>query len=98
MEGRKYILGLLWFAFAVAAWAFVGKYLAPDACLDFGGSFDYSAWSCSNIENKPYIAVQVFRVPGFWLASSSFVVALIVTVVSSPTKRSNRSRRSGAPV
>jgi hypothetical protein len=98
MEVRKYILGLLWLAFAFAAWSFLGNYLAPDACLDSGGSFDYSAWSCSHSDNKTYTNVPAFWVPGFWLAASSFVIAVFVTVSLSPTKRSNRSRRSGAPV
>ena len=72
---------VLWLVAVFAFWSYLRNYFAPEACLDFGGSFDYTAWECSHSENKPYIYTPFFRVPGFQPALLSSGIAVLVTVV-----------------
>src|SRR5262245_8915902 len=44
-----------WLIAAVSAWYFLAQWLAPDGCLDSGGSFDYETWQCSFEVNPPYV-------------------------------------------
>jgi len=90
------ILVLVWLAFAVVAWSFVGSYLAPDACLDQGGSFNYSSWACSHSENSAFVSVPIFKVPGFWPAFIGFCVAVAVSFLPGPTSRSRNDARETA--
>jgi hypothetical protein len=50
----------------VAGWCFLGVWLAPDGCLDLGGSFDYVAWQCSHTQNFTYINVPAYELVSFW--------------------------------
>ncbi|CAD5377904.1 hypothetical protein OF001_U250001 [Pseudomonas sp. OF001] len=59
--------GLIFLPSLVAFWYFLGQAFAPDACLDHGGSFDYSAWQCSYTENHPYIATPFYSLLSFWV-------------------------------
>lgn len=67
-------------------WAYMGNYLMPDRCLDAGGSFDYSMWQCSLLENMPYKDVAFYRVPGFAFAFGSILVLIAVVTGLRHTK------------
>lgn len=64
-----------WSVALFSLWYFLGAWLAPDVCLDAGGSFDYAKWECNDSVNI-YINVTVFELPAFWL----FVTCLIGAV------------------
>ena len=53
---------------------FVRTWLAPDACLDFGGSFNYERWECNNEVNQ-YVDVGVYELKSFWLLLGMFIGA-----------------------
>lgn len=79
-ERSMYLLVLIsWSAAVYAAFAFVGTYLAPDSCLDAGGSFNYAAWECSRESNHQYLAVAITQVPGFWIMAASVSAALLIS-------------------
>lgn len=72
---RKIFVLAIW---ALVSWPiryFLGALWAPDLCLDQGGSFDYRLWQCSQ-ESQPYINTPLYRIPGFWLAVISILLAI----------------------
>jgi hypothetical protein len=64
-----------WILVAAALLYFVDDWLAPDACLDSGGSFDYKLWRCAN-ESKPYVDVAVYTRWSFWVLVGCSCLAL----------------------
>ena len=62
-----------WIIAIGSLWFFVRTWLAPDACLDFGGSFNYERWECNDEVNQ-YVAVRFYELKSFWL----FVVTVAV--------------------
>ncbi|HYD79445.1 MAG TPA: hypothetical protein VEC06_06530 [Paucimonas sp.] len=85
---HKFVVVFAWVAAAYAIWLFAGAYFAPDACLDFGGSFDYKSWECSKDVKHEYIEMPVYLVPGFNLAATLLLIAIIISVVQRLTRRS----------
>jgi hypothetical protein len=65
-----------WICAMAAFGLFLRTWLAPDACLDFGGSFNYDRWDCTAEVNE-YIAVGLYEFKSFWL----FVAALIAACI-----------------
>jgi len=86
-----------WAIAVYGLWAFLGSYWAPDACLDVGqGSFDYRTWQCSP-EQQDYIETAMYKVPGFWFAFVSLIIAAVLTVlVRRLEHRQNKNPRAGA--
>jgi hypothetical protein len=76
----------------VAGWNFLGDWFAPDACLDFGGSFDYQTWRCSYTDDHPYIDVPVYDLFSFWLFVMAVGVALTAFVWLRPRRWETGSR------
>lgn len=82
MKKKLLLRGVVWTCWSgalFASWHFLGVWLAPDACLDHGGSFNYELWKCSGDINT-FIDVAAYEMPSFWFAASCFVVALLVHV------------------
>ena len=75
-----------------AIWYFLKQLWAPDACLDFGGSFDYVAWQCSDTVNHPYIKVPLYRFGSFWLVVVCVIFAL--SALAWPPSRSKLTKNS----
>jgi hypothetical protein len=63
--------------------------LAPDACLDRGGSFNYSIWKCSYDESFPYIPTSFLQLDSFWLMVVSVVASTIALRLYSNKNKSN---------
>jgi hypothetical protein len=61
-------------------WLFLRKWLAPDGCLDRGGSFDYVRWTCDLSQDHPYMSVSPFTQLEFWrlMTLVAFTIALSV--------------------
>jgi hypothetical protein len=59
---------------------FLAVWVAPDHCLDLGGSFDYVMWRCSHAEDYPYIDVPVYHLVSFWVFGASVIIALAAFV------------------
>ena len=57
---------LAWMLAMAGGGLFLRTWLAPDACLDFGGSFNYERWECSGDIN-PYEEVRFYELKSFWL-------------------------------
>ena len=70
------IVLVVWIVAAYFLARFADAYIAPDACLDAGGSFDYAAWLCSHETNHSFISVGISHVPGFWPLAASLLLAL----------------------
>ncbi len=62
----------------IASWYFLRDYFAPDACLDFGGSFDYINWKCNYDVTLKYIEIPFYKIKTFWLVPFSLVFSLSV--------------------
>lgn len=45
----------------------IRTWLAPDVCLDSGGSFNYGRWECTDEVNQ-YIAAAFYELKSFWLS------------------------------
>lgn len=73
---KRFTKVLAWTFTVTAFGLFLRTWLAPDACLDFGGSFNYDRWECT-AEVSEYIAVRVYQLKSFWF----FVAALIAACV-----------------
>lgn len=68
---------LCWLGAAYAAYRFAWSLLAPDRCLDAGGSFDHAAWACSRVTAYPYEPVASYLVPGFCMFAGALALALV---------------------
>jgi hypothetical protein len=56
-----------WLITAVSAGYFLAQWLAPDGCLDSGGSFDYETWQCSSAVSHPYVEARFYQFVSFWV-------------------------------
>jgi hypothetical protein len=65
---------IAWILAAGALCLFLRTWLAPDACLDFGGSFNYERWECNDAVNQ-YVDVRFYELRSFWLFLGVFVGA-----------------------
>jgi hypothetical protein len=63
---RRLVTILAWLFAIASGGLFLRVWLAPDACLDFGGSFNYERWECSGDIN-PYKLVHFYELKSFWL-------------------------------
>ncbi len=64
---RPWLLCLLAVSVLLAALSwFTWDWLAPDVCLDSGGSFDYRAWQCTNVASQPYVDVPFAARASSW--------------------------------
>jgi len=86
MQFLKIIKYILWVSVVVSFWYFLRDYLAPDGCLDSGGSFDYVNWECSYGINHKYIEVSVFKLKSYWVAVTIFLVALSIQLITNKAK------------
>ena len=77
----------LWAFAAYATFRYVGFVLAPDACLDQGGSFDYDTWSCGSGAHA-FRDVPFHRMPGFLLMAFATTAALVTRIVRKQAKPS----------
>lgn len=57
---------IAWMLTVGTLWLFLRTWLAPDACLDFGGSFNYERWECNEDVNQ-YVDVGFYELKSFWL-------------------------------
>ena len=75
---RRLLIFAIWLSPLVAGWHFLGDWLAPDACLDFGGAFDYVNWRCSHDDNEvlKYIDVPAYQLPSFQIFAGCIVIAI----------------------
>ena len=71
------IRALIFLPSLVSLWHFIGQFFAPDACLDRGGSFNYSSWECSFTDDYPYIATPFFKLGSFWLFLACAIASLV---------------------
>ena len=80
---RSVIKAACWAGVLVAGWFFLRDWFAPDACMDFGGAFDYVHWRCSHdsTEHLSYIDVPAYKLPSFQLLLGAVLVAVVVQVV-----------------
>lgn len=74
---RRAIKFLAWICTVAAFGLFLRTWLAPDACLDFGGSFNYERWECNDEVNE-YIAVGFYELKSFWFLVAVFVAACVL--------------------
>ncbi len=72
------VVVIAWLAAVYFAIEFAGACLAPDACLDTGGSFDYVHWTCAYEVSHPYVPVGFDQIPGFWAMSASAAAAVVL--------------------
>jgi hypothetical protein len=80
---RRSLKGLAWIAAAIAGWNYLGDWLAPDSCQDFGGAFDYINWRCNyddDGEPLPYIASAAYSLPSFQLFAGLLALAIVLQV------------------
>jgi hypothetical protein len=71
-----FLIGSL-FAFLAGIWWFLRGYLAPSACLDFGGAFDYSNWTCKSYDLEfEYAPAMIYFTSHFWALVLSFAIFL----------------------
>lgn len=85
----KFLEAVAWAPSLIAAWCFLRQWWAPDACLDFGGSFDYVTWQCSHSKNHPYIEVPPYSYGSLWALIACVTFAVTASVVL-------RSRRNSS--
>lgn len=80
-------------ALTTAAWWFHADLIAPDACLDMGGAFDYTRWLCDldGIEVHAYVDTPVTALPSFPVLCAS---ALAFFATGEWRKRPVRTRRA----
>lgn len=74
---------IAWTSATVAGLSFLGDWFAPDACLDFGGAFDYVHWRCSHDDDETlsYIDVPAYRLPSFQLFAGLLGLAVALQVM-----------------
>lgn len=79
---RNSLKALSWCAVIIAGWSFLGDWFAPDACLDFGGAFDYVHWHCSHDPNEvlSYIDVPVYQLASFQVFSAFLALAIVLQI------------------
>jgi hypothetical protein len=70
---------LSWAATLISLWYFLRAWFAPDACLDFGGSFNYVKWECSSEVNQ-FIDIWAYELPSFWILVSCVVLAIFLHI------------------
>jgi hypothetical protein len=70
----------VWIPSLIAGWYFLGRYFAPDACLDLGGSFDYVNWVCSHSTDHQHLEVPFYNFGSFWI----FVVCIVGAIAALP--------------
>ena len=72
----------------VLSW-FAWDWLAPDVCLDSGGSFDYQAWQCTNVASQPYVDVPFTARVSTWglLLGAGLSLALVFSAVRDVRRR-----------
>ena len=91
---RRWLFGSAEVAVWIAAgWSFLhflAVWLAPNGCLDIGGSFDYGAWQCSDVTH-PYRDVPSYRLSAFWVSACFVGAAAALTLV----RRRMGQRRPG---
>ena len=75
---KKFIKIFSWILVFIAVLCFLQSWLAPDACLDSGGSFDYIQWQCSFTNNHPYIEVYIYQFTSFWISAICIFFAIII--------------------
>jgi hypothetical protein len=63
---RRLVTIPAWLFACASGGFFLRVWLAPDACLDFGGSFNYERWVCSG-DTNPYRLVHFYELKSFWL-------------------------------
>ena len=81
-----------WSVALFSLWYFLRVWLAPDGCLDAGGSFDYAKWECNDHVNT-FIKVSVFELPAFWLFVGCLVGAIYVQRKSAPHRAQQAASR-----
>lgn len=89
---RAAVLGVSLLLSAGAAWRVARDYMALDACLDLGGSFDYVRSVCDFAE--PHAVVSLFAWRGFFLTSA---LVFAVPVVLAATRRRQEKEGPNAP-
>jgi len=91
---RLVISFAVWLAPLVAGWHLVGELFAPEACLDFGGAFDYVNWRCSQDDQEVfrYMEVPVYRLPSFHAFAVCLALAALVTSMLHSHRGRARSR------
>lgn len=89
---RMVIAFAAWLAPLVAGWHLLGEWFAPEACLDFGGAFDYVNWRCSHDDNEVlrYMEVPVYRLPSF----QTFVACVALAALATSALLLHRWRRA----
>ena len=65
------------------------EFLAVDACLDLGGSYDYKKYNCDKNENHPYISYSQ-RKKALIMSCAALSLLGIVSIVR--TKRKSKIR------
>ena len=87
---RSRILGFAIFAAAVAfGWPATSEFFVVDACLDSGGSFDYSYGVCDLRVSHPY-APSSFRSPWVILLSTGFALVGLWLLAGRRSRSGNR--------
>lgn len=82
VDMRRLVKGVGWITAIVTGWYFFREWFAPDACMDFGGAFDYVNWRCSYDDNEflRYIEVAAYQLPSFWLFAVSAALAVVLQI------------------
>lgn len=82
MKRRGLVLIVLGGALAVwPALGYVREFVAVDACLDAGGSFDYTHSRCDHAENHAFIAYSDRHPMSVWIAAAGGIVLATGTVM-----------------
>jgi len=91
---RLVISFAVWLAPLVAGWHLLGELFAPEACLDFGGAFDYVNWRCSQDDQEvfQYMEVPVYRLPSFQAFTGCLALTALVTSMLHLHRKRTRSR------
>jgi hypothetical protein len=76
---RRGLVLTAWVVVALVGLALLRVLIAPDACLDRGGSFDYGAWRCDWSNDHSFIDVPVWLHAEFWGFVTACIVALVVS-------------------
>ena len=71
-----------WVGVLVAGWFFLRDWFAPDACMDFGGAFDYERWRCSHDpdEHLAHVDVPLYKLLSFQLWLGVLAIAVVAQV------------------
>ncbi len=71
---------------AALSW-FASDWLAPDGCLDSGGSFNYEAWTCSHTEQYQYIDVPFAERVSSWVFALGTVASICLFALARRSKQ-----------